>query len=156
MKWLAIIVILILIAVSAKFRKFSVVLILVGVIGGILIWQYQEYDEIQSKKLILPSELSFEGVTLEPSNGNYDFLGRIINRSEQYTLSGVQLKLIIRDCAKDDKNNCLIISEVDEYIYIHIPPKQARDFKKNISLYTDINIKGILALDYTIEYADTK
>jgi hypothetical protein len=156
MKWLAVIVILVLIAVSAKFRKFAAILILVGAIGGILIWQYQEYDENQSKKLILPSELSFEGVSLEPSNGSYNFFGRIINHSDKYSLSGVQLKLIIRDCEQDDKNNCIIISEVDEYIFIHIPPKQARDFKKNISLYSDINIEGILALDYTIEYAETK
>lgn len=155
MKWLAVIVILILLAVSAGFRKFAGILIFVSAIGGILIWQYQNYDEKQSRKLILPSELTFEEVSLEPSGGSYDFIGRIINHSHKYTLRGVQLQLTISDCAKNDNNNCIIISEVDEYIYINIPPKQARDFKKNFSLYSDINIKGNLALDYTINYAET-
>lgn len=157
MKWLAVMVILILLAVSAGFRKFAGILIVASAIGGVLIWQYQEYDENQSRKLILPSELTFEEVSLEPSGGSsYDFIGRIINHSDKYTLSGVQLKLTIRDCAKNDNNNCIIISEVNEYIYINIPPKQARDFKKNIFLYSDINIKGNLALDYTIDYAETR
>ena len=155
MKWLAIIVILILLVVSAGFRKFAGILVLICLVGGVLIWQYQEYEESQSRKMILPSELTFEGVSLEYSNGNYDFIGRIINNSDKHSLSGVQFKLTAKDCAKNDKHNCIIISEVDEYIYINIPPKQARDFKKNIYLYSDINIRGKLVLDYSIEYAET-
>ena len=155
MKWLAVIVILILFVVSAGFRKFAGILVLTCAIGGILIWQYQEYEESQSRKMILPSELTFEGVSLESSNGNYDFIGRIINNSDKHSLSGVQFKLAVKDCAKNDKRDCIIVSEVDEYIYINIPPKQARDFKKNIYLYSDINIRGKLVLDYSIEYAET-
>jgi hypothetical protein len=156
MKWLAIIVILILLVVSAGFRKFAGILVLICLVGGVLIWQYQEYGENQSRKKILPSELIFDGVSLEPSNGNYDFIGRIINNSDKHALSGVQFKLTIKDCTKNDKRNCVIISEVGEYIYINIPPKQARDFKKNINLYSDINIRGILVLDYSIDYAETR
>ncbi len=104
----------------------------------------------------MPSELIFEGVSLEPSNEAYDIIGRIINNSDKYSLSGVQLKLAMNDCINNEKNNCIIIAEQDEYIYIDIPPKQARDFKKNIYLYSDINIRGELVLDYSIEYAEAK
>ena len=156
MKWLVVIVILILLALSAGFRKFAGILVLTCAIGGILIWQYQEYEENQSRKMILPSELTFEGVSLESSNGNYDFIGRIINNSDKHALSGVQFKLTVKDCAKNDKRDCIIISEVDEYIDINIPPKQARDFKKYIYLYSAINIRGELVLGYSIEYTETE
>ncbi len=119
-----------------------------------VIWQYQEYEENQSKKKILPSELIFEDVSLESSNGGYDIIGRVINNSDKYFLSGVQLKLAMRDCTNNEKNNCIIIAEQDEYI--NIPPKQARDFKKDIYLYSDINIRGKLVLDYSLEYAEAK
>lgn len=156
MKWLVGIVILILLAVSAGFRKFAGMLVLTGVVGSFLIWQYQGYEGNQSKKKISPSELIFEGVLLQPSDTNHDIIGRIINNSDKYSLKGVQLKLTIKDCAKHEKNNCIIISELDEYIYINIPPKQARDFKKPIYLYSHINIRGNLDLDYSIGYAEAE
>ncbi len=156
MKWLAIIVILILLTVSARFRKFTGILVLTCAVGAGLIWQYQAYEESKSRNRILPSELFFEGVVLDHSDSNYDIIGRIINNSDKYSLSGVQIKLKIRDCTNDNNNDCIIVSEVDKYIYINIPPKQARDFKKSIYLYSDINIKGKLVLDYSIEYAETK
>ncbi len=156
MKWLAIIIILILLAVSAGFRKFAGILILIFAVGGLLIWQYQEYEANQSRTKIMPSELIFEGVSLEPSNEAYDIIGRVINNSDKYSLSGVQLKLAVSDCTNNEKNDCIIIAQQDEYIYIDIPPKQARDFKKNIYLYSDINIRGELVLDYSIEYAEAK
>lgn len=156
MKWLAIIVLLTLIAVSAGFRKFAGILILISAVGGLLIWQYQEYAANQSRNNILPSELIFADISLAPSYRGYDIIGRIINNSDKHALSGVQLKLAISDCTNGDNSNCIIISEADEYIYINIPSKQARDFKKDIHLYSDINIKGKLVLDYSIEYAETK
>jgi len=144
--------ILILLVVSARFRKFAGILILVCAVGGFLYWQYQENEEKQSKKRIAPSEVFFEGVSLKSSYGSYDMVGRITNNSNKYTLKGVQLKLTFRDCAKDSDSNCIIIAEEDEYIYINIPPKQARDFKERVYLYSDLNVKGKLVWDYSIEY----
>mgnify|MGYP000073642876 FL=1 len=156
MKWFAVIVILVLLTVSAGFRKFATFLALTGIIGGFLIWQYQAYEENRPKTKILPSELIFEEVSLEPSDSDYELTGRIMNNSDKYTLSGTQMKLAIRDCSSNDKSDCITISEIDEYIYIYIPPRQARDFKKNIDLYSDINIQGELEVDYSIEYAEAR
>ncbi len=156
MKWLLIVVFLALLAVSAGFRKFAGTLVLLCAIGGILIWQFQVYEENQSRKNILPSELTFENVSLESLSENYRFTGRIINNSDKYDVRGVQVKLTVSDCKIDDNNNCIIISEADEYIYVDIPSKQARDFRKNIFLYSDIIINGTLDWDYSIEYVESK
>jgi len=152
MAWIVGIVIIILLVVSAGFRKFAGVLILVCAIGGFLFWQYQENEEKQSKNRIPTSELLFEGVSLKSSYSSYDFVGRITNNSNKYTLKGVQLKLTFRDCAKDNQSNCVIIGEEEEYIYINIPPKQARDFKENVYLNSDIDVKGKMIWNYTIIY----
>lgn len=156
MKWLLIVVFLALLAVSAGFRKFAGALVLFCAIGGILIWQYQVYEENQSRKNILPSELAFENVSLESLNENYRLTGRIINNSDKYDVRGVQVKLTVSDCKIEDNNNCIIISEADEHIYVDIPSKQARDFRRNIFLYSDIIIKGTLDWDYSIEYVESK
>ena len=156
MKWLLIIVFLVLLAVSAGFTKLAGTLVLFCVIGGILIWQYQVHEEKQSRKNILPAELTFEDLSLESFNENYKLTGRIFNNSDKYGVRGIQIKITVSDCKIDKSDECVIITEADEYIYADIPPKQARDFRKNILLYSDIVIKGKLDWDYSIEYIESK
>lgn len=154
MKWFAGIIILILLLVSAGFRKFAGIFVLVCVVGGLLFWQYQEYEKNKSRNRIAFSELVFKNISFRPSNGNYEMTGRLINNSEKYTLKGVQLRIIARDCAYDA--DCIVILDGNEYIYINIPAKQARDFKKDIYLYSDQNIRDKLIWDYSIEYTESE
>ena len=152
MAWIVGIVVLILLVVSAGFRMFAGVLVLIFAVGGFIFWQYLEYEERESKSRIPQSELVFEGMSLKPSYGSsYDLIGRIVNNSNKYTLKSVQLKLTFRDCEKDNKN-CIVIYEDSENIYINIPPKQARDFKESVYLYSDISLKVEMAWDYKIQH----
>ena len=156
MKWLAVIIVLILLVVSARFRKFAGIFVLVCIVGGLLFWQYQEYEKNKSRNRISPSELVLKNISFKPSNSNYEMTGRIINNSEKFTLNGVQLKITVKDCTNNDNINCIIFSEKNEYIYVYIPPKQARDFKKDIYLYSDQNKEDRLVWDYSIEYAESE
>ena len=156
MKWLAGIIILILLLVSARFRKFAWFFVLICVGIGLLFWQYQEYEENKSKNRISPAELVFKDISFKPSNGNYEMTGRIINNSEKYALNGVKLKIIVKDCANNDNTQCIVISEVDEYLYINIPSQQARDFRKDIYLYSDQSRSDDLVWNYSIEYTESK
>ncbi len=156
MKWLAGIIILILLVVSEKFRKFAGVFVLVCAVGGLLFWQYQEFEKNKSRNRISPSELVLKNISFKLSHSSYEMTGRIINNSEKFTLNGVQLKITIKDCANNDPIDCIIFSEKNEYIYVHIPPKQARDFRKDISLYSDQNKEDRLVWDYSIEYAESE
>lgn len=156
MKWLLILVCLVLLAVSAGFRKLAGTIVLLCVIGGIFIWQYQVYEESRSRKNILPSELTFEDLSLESINENYRLAGRIINNSDKYDVRGIQIKITISDCKINESDNCVIIKEANEYIYAAIPSKQARDFRKNLLLYSDIVIKGKLDWDYSVKYVESK
>lgn len=152
MAWIVGIVILILLVVSAGFRKFAGVIVLICAVGGLLYWLYQENEEAESKKRISTSDLKFEGVFLKPSYSSYDLVGRITNNSVKYTLKAIQIKLIFKDCDKINSSNCIVVAQDDEHIYINIPPGQARDFKEGVYLSSNLNIKGTMAWEYTIEY----
>ena len=154
MKWLAGVIILILLVVSERFRKFAGVFILICVVGGLLFWQYQEYEKNKPRNRISPSELVLKNVSFKPSNSNYEMTGRIINNSQEFTLNGVQLKITVKDCANNNNNNdCIIFTEKNEYLYVNIPPKQARDFRKDISLYSNQIIEERLVWNYSVEFA---
>jgi hypothetical protein len=102
-------------------------------------WLYQKHEEWESKNRISESELRFEYVSLKTNGpGSYDMVGRIYNKSNFYTLKGVQLKFRFRDCEPNNESNCVVIAEENKHLYINIPPKQARDFKLNIVLYSDL------------------
>ncbi|MDO8333672.1 MAG: hypothetical protein Q7T35_03255 [Nitrosomonas sp.] len=156
MKWLAGIIVLILIVVSEKFRKFAGFLALVCVVGGLLFWQYHEYEKNKSRNRISPSELILKNVSFKLLPSSYEMTGRIINNSEKFTLNGVQLKITIKDCASNDNIDCIIFSEKNEYIYVYIPPKQARDFRKDISLYSDQIKEDRLVWNYSVEFAESE
>lgn len=123
---------------------------------GLIVWQYQEYEEGKSKTRILPSEVVLRKISFDPIGNNYQMTGRIYNNSEKYNLSGVQLKIIAKDCVNNNEDNCVIFSETNEYIYISIPPGQARDFKKEIYLYSNQNVENKVVWNYSIEYAESK
>jgi len=156
MAWVIGIIVLVLLVVSAGFRKFAGGFILISAIAGFIYWQYQENEERQSKKRIKPTELLFEDVSLNSRfSSSYEIVGRITNNSSQYTLNGVQLKLTFRDCEEDEKN-CVIVAEDNEYIYANIPPKQARDFKESVYLSSGTKFKGKMVWNYKIEYIKAK
>lgn len=155
MKWFAIVSVLILLIVSVRFRKFALSLVMLLVFCGLMVWIYQEYETHQVRNRILPAELRLENVSFAPFNNDYEMTGRIINGSEKYPLNGLQLKISVKECNDHEDLNCIIFYETEEYIYILVPPKQARDFKKVITLYSNQAIKGRLVLDYSIVYADS-
>lgn len=153
MPWLAVLIILILMLALPEFRKYGLVAVLVVAIGIFLLWRYQEYEEKQSKERISPAELSFEDVSLNQAYSGFELKGRIVNNSKQYTLNGIQLKLTFKDCRKDDNSICVVIAEESEFVYVTIPPEQARDFQEDFYPYPDLRVNGKLVWDYTVEYA---
>ncbi len=156
MKWLFGIIVLILLVVSARFRKFAGFVVLICIVGGALLWGYQEYEKNKSKSRISASEVTLENISFETRNNNYELTGRIVNNSEKYILNGLQLKITVKDCTNNDDTHCIIFAEKKEYIYLSIPPRQARDFKKDIYLYLNQSIENKLAWDYSIEYAESE
>ncbi|MCE7913537.1 MAG: hypothetical protein DYH15_02410 [Nitrosomonas sp. PRO4] len=155
MKWFLGILILILIVVSARFRKFAITLALVGISIGLMAWQYQEYDKGRVKDRIHPSELALENISFKQIEDSFDYemTGRIFNHSEKYVLNGLLLNLSAKECKDFTESGCVIVSEQKENVYITVPPGQARDFRKNIYLYSNQKTNNHLIWNYSIQYA---
>ena len=128
MWWFIAIVALILLVVSAGFRKFALAIVVIAVIGGFIIHQNSKREEQLSRQRISLHQLIFENVNLKNTNyGDFNLTGRIHNESKQYTLTDVGLNLTFRDCIKG--KDCIIIGETTEHIYRNIRTKSAI-FKK--------------------------
>lgn len=151
MGWLIGIVILILLVVSAGFRKFALVIVGLGAAAGFVIYANEERKEKLALSRIRPAELKFEGVTLKPDYSGYTLSGRLINGSAQYTLKQVTLKVTMRDCSGESERNCLIIGESNEYVHLGVPPGQARDFNELVYFSGGaLKPRGRLVWDYSV------
>ncbi len=156
MKWLFGIVIIILLVVSVRFRTLAGYFVVIFIVGGSLFWGFQEYENTKSRSKISPAEVVLRNISFESVNNNFLMSGRIVNNSENHTLSGLQLKIDVKDCTNNEDVHCTVFAEKEEYIYLTIPPGQARDFRKEIYLYSNLNIENKLVWDYSVEYAESK
>jgi hypothetical protein len=87
MKWLIGIVVLVLLVVSVRFRKFVLGLVAVGAAVGGVVYLINEHEESRSLSRIPVSQLTFENVMLTPDYSGYKISGRVKNTSAQFTLT---------------------------------------------------------------------
>jgi hypothetical protein len=153
MAWLiAAIGVVVLLVFFMGFRKSALGVLVTTVIGGFLLYQYNQQRERQSTTRIPQSEIVLENVAVRPTFGSsYDLTGRVKNNSKAYRLDGIEFKVTMRDCEDREKSSCVIIGEAPAYVSLTVPPQEARDF--NASLYFGSNqkkAKGLLAWDHEI------
>ncbi|HRN81347.1 MULTISPECIES: hypothetical protein [Nitrosomonas] len=152
MVWVIGLIVLILLIVSAWFRKVAVSVIIVTGVVGSLIYVLNEREEERALSRIPLAELDFENVALKPSYSGYKLSGRIKNNSQEFTLKQVNLLIIMQDCTgTPDSQDCVTIGESHENMDLNIPPGQARDFEK--SLYFpggNLKLLGKLEWNYSV------
>ncbi|CAD85110.1 MULTISPECIES: hypothetical protein [Nitrosomonas] len=152
MVWVIGLIVLILLIVSAWFRKVAVSVIIVTGVVGSLIYVLNEREEERALSRISLAELDFENVALKPSYSGYKLSGRIKNNSQEFTLKQVNLLIIMQDCTgTPDSQDCVTIGESHENMDLNIPPGQARDFEK--SLYFpggNLKLLGKLEWNYSV------
>ena len=120
----------IIIILTIKYQGFRYALLAVIALVAILVFWYYEYErreEIASKQRISVEQIDLIDLRL---GGTTELFGRIRNKSPVYTLTRVALELTMHDCVKED---CEIVGQTTENIYVTIPPGQARDFKRDSS-----------------------
>ena len=155
MWWLLLIIIVIVAAFAVpKFGKFLLGTILViAVVGGVAIYEVQRRREVETeaaKTRILRSQLELDSLELQPGYflGSYTLIGRVRNRSSEYTLDNFRLKLIMRDCLSPD--DCEVVGEKEQSIYTTVPPGQARDIDDIVSFSDLGEPRGTLQWDHEV------
>jgi hypothetical protein len=131
MAWLFAIVVLILLVVSAGFRKFFGVFVLIALLGGGAYYLYQQREERLAESRIRPSEVLVTNSKINFQYESYHFRGRVTNNSPQYTLSQVEFSISVKECPEQpSRTACVVVADTRKTLYIRVPPGQARDFNE--------------------------
>src|SRR5262245_13385256 len=134
MAWIAIVIVIIAAFALPRFGH-----LLVRIIGGVVVLaalgavvllvmnQRQEAERERAKNRIKPGEIELSDLVLKNGYGlgSYTLAGRVRNRSNQYALHELTLRLTMRDCSPSSE--CEIVGQTDETIHADVPPGQARD-----------------------------
>jgi hypothetical protein len=151
MKWLIGIVVLALLVVSVRFRKFVLGFVALGAAVGGVVYLINEREESRSLSRIPVSQLIFENVMLSPDYSGYKISGRIKNTSAQFTLKEVTYIVTMQDCTGElPSKSCVTIGESRETVYLNVPPGQARDFEDSVYLGATLKPKARLEWHYVV------
>lgn len=135
--FVAIVVALLLVLILSKSRPLRIVagLLILAIVIFIVFQQYMNRQE-QARSLtrVAPSQVQL--LSVEPKagyGGSYRLAGRLLNRSTQYTLSGVVVDVKVDDCPLEGNAACVTIAETTLAVNVPVPPGQARDFEEQLS-----------------------
>lgn len=127
---------------------------LLGAIGAIVGTLYfLNLDESSNPDFPVEREsVQLDDVNTQESYGeSWDYSGRVSNSSEK-VITDVLIKITLRDCPAGTEtvsDECPIIGEQVDFVALNVPPRQARDFRDNISFKNAVQ-KGILFWDFEL------
>lgn len=133
MAWLVAIAVLVLLVMSAGFRKFALAIAVLVAVVGAGVYFYWDWQEKQSHMRIETNQLEFASVLLVPNSYGYRIAGRVKNNARQFTLKAFELSIILQDC--DDSTpepSCVVIGQAGETVHLDVPVGQARDFDESL------------------------
>jgi len=99
------------------------------------------------------TELEFHDVQIRAAcHDRYEFVGRIRNKSKEYSLQSVAVRILYYDCTdRLDAGTCEVIGERHETIYLTIPPGQETAFKEPIYVFGDLlKVRGEFVWRYEV------
>ena len=122
-----------------RFESFRGIVILLAVgIGGYVWWDNNENKKrTQLAETLIPKSQVHLTDTRLSIGSLGELTGKVRNSSTKYTLSGLTLKITIRDCPtkKSISKGCDIVGENEVYSRVTIPPGQVRSISEYVSFY---------------------
>lgn len=160
MIWLVALGVLALAVFSPGFRALLGVLFVLALLVGGAVFMYVRYEqnahiqqEDAARRRVAPSEVSLDDATLGPQYGSsYRLLARARNSSSLYTVRSIVVAITLRDCPTQTvgEENCEIVGEKAETVYVRIPPGQARDLDESIYFSPSPMIHGRMSWSFSI------
>lgn len=124
--------------------------LVVVVYEGVGWFQKRHYE--YAKTLIKPSEILLSDLQItfaEPNRRPQALTGRVQNNSA-YALETIDLELRFKDCATTD--TCETIAEIQNELYVPVPPGESREFHSYITgLTRSVVPKGTLIWEYSVK-----
>jgi hypothetical protein len=157
MLWLILLVIVIFLAFGAVGIRvalkvaLSLFLLCVVLVAGY--WIYHNSEEEASWNRIRPSDVQFDDLRLGIGNSG-KLTGTVRNLSHQYTISSVELEIIVRDCVG---SNCDVVGQTTEKLWdVSVPPGQVRAVDHHVYFSDLPPLRGTYQWNYQIKRVQSR
>ncbi len=154
MFWVLLIIALIVMAFYFKWARYLLAA-LVGIVAIIALYLVNASSENQkkaeaAKHRMSASDLAIQDTTLSSPAGNYSsqLSGRVRNLSPRYTLTNLQMRVVVQDCVDAI---CDTVGDETESIYVRVPPGQVRDFGHSFYFPNVARFRGKWQWNYTVQ-----
>lgn len=149
---------LILFIIPPRFRLYTLGALILLALGGFLLSRPGGEEAGGVRNLIPIEQVKIVQIDLHPSHGvGYELVGKVLNHSS-YTLLGLGIDLLIKDCVGGDEKSqslCATLAKVQVPVRLSIPPKKAGEFNKRL-YFKELHPKGRIRWEYTIRYTEAR
>ena len=122
---------------SKGFRKVLGATLVVAIVVGFGIYVYAknaeriaQQEEARAKQRIPWADVDVFDMKMGTESAFSTITGRVRNRNAQHTLTGLGLRLTIREC--NPAGQCDVVGETTETMALSVPPGQARDINDTV------------------------
>lgn len=129
-------------------------LVLIALAAGALLWHRNRREsgdhEVARQRIPLAS-VEMAHVTLTPQQGaagRYALGARVRNKSRAFTLSGIAVSVMIKDCVTG--GSCETTAHQVEHIRVTVPPGQSRDIRGEVVLSSPPVARGRFAWSHQL------
>ena len=148
---LALLLVLILLAIpfarQGLLRILPVVIVAFVAIIAFMAW-LQDKDLKASKQRLAFTDIELVDVHFdEGGRGIRHIAGRIRNKSRDYTLDEMRLRVVLKDCVGE---TCDVVDQVEATLRTDVPHGQSRDFRESLYFKSLVEPRGKYALSYEI------
>jgi hypothetical protein len=132
-----------LVALAASFidiRKYAGVMFLALVVAVVASYFVLDGNKQAARGLVAADELVLKDINIAAKSSSYRITGRVVNNSQTAQVLSFGLEVLAWDCTPEAESSelrsydlkCVTIGEVEEQIFVEIPPGQARDFDDQV------------------------
>ncbi len=130
------------------------ILAFIAIAAGAVLWYWHRGEakgRDAARQRIPLASVEMAHVTLTPKQGaagRYALAARVRNRSRSFTLSGIDVAVMIKDCVKG--GSCETTAQHVEHIRVTIPPGQSRDIRDDVVLSSPPVARGRFAWSHQL------
>ncbi|WP_240761477.1 hypothetical protein [Nitrosococcus wardiae] len=159
MVWLLILAFLVLFLIPPRYRLQVLGSFILLTLIGFLLSQPGEKRLEEFRNLVSIEQVKFIDIELQRSPGvGQKLVGKVLNHSPSYALTGLGVQLIIKDCIGSDdtsEEDCIVLEDVQIHLPLFVPPQEEGKFEKRLYL-RELHIQGYKQWEYTVLYTETK
>ena len=133
-------------------RKVAAALAAATLAVGAAVYYLEQRQDVELARRVAPSEVTLRDVTFSQTfRSSYDLRGKVTNKSETYSVHGIDFTVTLKDCRGAPKPECVEIGRTTASASVYVPPKETQEFTASMYFGSeDIKPRGKLEWEYEI------